>query len=148
MTAADVPLGMELKRFAGWNQTEADWRRLLDLEPDGCFVAELDGTPSATLATCIFGAVAWIAMVLVQPQAVRVVRQGGQVLGFLTERPGTEALLIGPCVATVDAGPLLLRDAFERHAGQRVYLDVPERNGRALTLAAARGLTVQRQLVR
>jgi GNAT superfamily N-acetyltransferase len=251
MNAADVPLGMELKRHAGWNQTEADWRRLLDLEPDGCFVAELDGTPSATLATCVFGMVAWIAMVLVhpqmrgrglakallahaldylerrgvrsirldatpmgqplyarlgfavqyslcryegvlppaggepvpfieaaqpehyeelvrrdrevthtdrgklllrlfaeRPQAVRVVWRSGQVLGFLTERPGTEALLIGPCVATADTGPLLLCDAFERHAGQRVYLDVPQRNGRALTLAAARGLTVQRQLVR
>src|SRR5262245_43463016 len=68
MTPADVPLGMELKRLAGWNQTEADWRRLLDLEPDGCFVAELDGTASATLATCVFGAVAWIAMVLVHPR--------------------------------------------------------------------------------
>src|SRR5713101_2627331 len=69
MTDDDVPLRMELKRHAGWNQTESDWQRLLALEPDGCFVAELDGTPSATLATCVFDAVSWIAMVLVQPQA-------------------------------------------------------------------------------
>jgi ribosomal protein S18 acetylase RimI-like enzyme len=65
MTAADVPLGMRLKAQAGWNQTEADWLRFLDMQPDGCFVAELDGSPVGTSVGCMFGAVAWIAMVLV-----------------------------------------------------------------------------------
>jgi GNAT superfamily N-acetyltransferase len=65
MTAADIPFGMRLKEQAGWNQTEADWRRFLDMEPDGCFVAECDGTPVGTTTTCVFGPVAWIAMVLV-----------------------------------------------------------------------------------
>ena len=63
MTTRDVPLGMRLKEQAGWNQTEADWRRFLHLEPDGCFVAELDGVPVATTTTCVFGTTAWIAMV-------------------------------------------------------------------------------------
>jgi GNAT superfamily N-acetyltransferase len=66
MTVADVPLGMQLKAQAGWNQTEADWLRLLDMQPDGCFVIELDGRPVGTVATCEFGSVAWIAMVLVE----------------------------------------------------------------------------------
>ena len=66
MTAADLPLGLRLSRQAGWNQTEADWRRCLDLQPDGCFVAEWDGTPAGTTTTCIFGHVAWVAMVLVE----------------------------------------------------------------------------------
>jgi GNAT superfamily N-acetyltransferase len=65
MTEADVPLGMRLKASNGWNQTEADWHRYLDLQPNGCFVASLNDTPVATLTTCIFGPVAWIAMVLV-----------------------------------------------------------------------------------
>ncbi len=65
MTAADVPLGMRLKTQANWNQCEADWRRFLDMQPDGCFVAELDGVPVGTTTTCLFGPVAWIAMVLV-----------------------------------------------------------------------------------
>ncbi len=65
LTNADVPLGMRLKQQAGWNQLEADWRRFLDMEPDGCFVAEWDGIPVGTTTTCVFGAVAWIAMVLV-----------------------------------------------------------------------------------
>jgi GNAT superfamily N-acetyltransferase len=65
MTVRDVPLGMRLKEQAGWNQTEADWKRFLDLEPDGCFVGELDGVAAGTLTTCTFGPVAWVAMVLV-----------------------------------------------------------------------------------
>src|SRR5207245_420577 len=57
--------GMRLKHQAGWNQTDADWRRFLDLEPDGCFVAEMDGEPVATTTTCAFGPIGWVAMVLV-----------------------------------------------------------------------------------
>lgn len=77
MTVDDIPLGMRLKDAAGWNQTEADWRRHLKLEPEGCFVATCDGTPAATLAATIFGGdtsgvgrarpTAWIAMVLTDP---------------------------------------------------------------------------------
>ena len=35
MRLVDVPLGMRLKDQAGWNQTEADWERLLALASDG-----------------------------------------------------------------------------------------------------------------
>lgn len=65
MTVDDLPFGMKLKEQAGWNQLEADWRRLLDLEPAGSFLAERDGTPAGTVTTCRFGAIAWVAMMLV-----------------------------------------------------------------------------------
>lgn len=65
MTRCDLPLGMRLKEQAGWNQTEADWLRQLDLEPAGCFVAEWDGIARGTACTCVFGSVAWIATLLV-----------------------------------------------------------------------------------
>jgi len=57
---------MQLKDQAEWNQTAADWRRFLDMEPEGCFLAEVDGEPAGTLTTCVLSAVAWIAMVLVE----------------------------------------------------------------------------------
>jgi GNAT superfamily N-acetyltransferase len=70
MTGDDVGLGMRLKDQAGWNQTEADWRRFLALEPEGCFVAELDGRPvGTTTTTCLSDEVGWIAMVLVDEPA-------------------------------------------------------------------------------
>jgi GNAT superfamily N-acetyltransferase len=61
----DIPVGLRLKKQAGWNQLEADWRRLLDLQPDVCFLAESDGVGVGTVTTCRFGPVAWIAMMLV-----------------------------------------------------------------------------------
>src|ERR1700687_5492500 len=66
MTAADLPLGLHLSRQAGSDQIDADCRRTLALQPDGCFVAEWQGTPAGTTTTCIFGSVAWVAMVLVE----------------------------------------------------------------------------------
>ena len=65
MTAADLPLCRHLVRQAGWNQVDADWMRAIELEPMGCFVAELDHLPVATTTTCRFETIAWIAMVLV-----------------------------------------------------------------------------------
>jgi GNAT superfamily N-acetyltransferase len=70
MTIDDLPLGLRLARQAGWNQTESDWQRFMSMEPDGCFVAKIDGSSAGTTTTCIFDGVAWIAMVLVD-KAVR-----------------------------------------------------------------------------
>ncbi|MBX6314909.1 MAG: GNAT family N-acetyltransferase [Isosphaeraceae bacterium] len=251
MTGADIALGLRLAQSAGWNQVEADWQRLLALQPDGCFVAEVGSMPVGTTATCVFGAVAWVAMVLVDepyrgrgigralmtqalayldnlgvptvrldatalgrllyeklgfveearvlrfrgcprpiaietaepveaarpehldalialdrsvtgtdrsqllhrlyqedPQAVRVVERGGRVEGFLMTRPGRQAIQVGPCIASRAVGPALLADAWRRLAGQPVYIDLLTDHAEARALAAAAGLTSQRQLVR
>ena len=60
---------MRLKEAAGWNQTEDDWRRLLSLEPDGCFCVIKDGVLVGTTTTTRYGKdLAWIGMVLVAPE--------------------------------------------------------------------------------
>ena len=69
MTTGDLQLGLRLSRQAVWNQTESDWLRFMDMEPEGCFVAELNGCPVGTTTTCIFDKVAWIAMVLVDKES-------------------------------------------------------------------------------
>lgn len=67
LTTADIPAGVRLKAAAGWNQTEADWRNLLALAPDGCFGIERDGDLRATTTSVCFGQeLAWIGMVLTQ----------------------------------------------------------------------------------
>lgn len=255
MAAADVPFGMHLKSQAGWNQLEADWQRHLTLEPAGVFIAELDGKPVGTTATCRFGPVAWIAMVLVekdfrghgvgkalmnhaldyldrsgvtsirldatplgqplyeklgfaaefnltryagtlrtaadypyherqspvttalptqyealcnldravtqtdrrslllrlfaeQPGAVRVVQRAGKVEGFMTMRPGANAVQLGPCLGATAAGAALFADAWQRYSGQAVFVDVPDGNAPAVMMAQQMGLTAQRPLVR
>jgi GNAT superfamily N-acetyltransferase len=108
MTAADVPLGMKLKQQAGWNQTESDWRRFLELEPEGCFVAEWEGLPVATTTTCVFDSIGWIAMVLVDQSfrhrgiATRLLQHA---LEYLDRR--------GVATARLDATPLG-RPVYER----------------------------------
>lgn len=71
MTPDDLSLGMRLKEQADWNQTRADWGRITRLEPDGCFVAELTGKAVGTVASCRFGKVGWIGLLLVDEEARR-----------------------------------------------------------------------------
>lgn len=264
MARSDLPAGIRLREQAGWNQTEADLARVFEMNPEGCFVAELDGVVRGTTCTTIFGSVAWISMVLVdpavrrrgigsalmehaldfldrqsvravrldatplgqpvyqrlgffaqyelarfegmaaasmtvgprcdcptlpsgedigpirpirpddlddlirldtevtgtdrtallarlfreQPEEMRSLRRDGRLLGFVTARCGARATQIGPCIAQPEAGPLLLADAWDRRAGQRVYVDVPLTNQPAMDFARQQGLTVQRPFVR
>ena len=72
MTEGDVPAADELRRLAGWNQTLEDWRRMLRLEPRGCFVAVQNGEVVGTVTTTTHGqALAWIGMMLVHPEHQR-----------------------------------------------------------------------------
>jgi GNAT superfamily N-acetyltransferase len=69
MRAADIPAAMRLCAAAGWNQTVHDWKNLLAIEPEGCWVSEEDGQVAATTtAVCYGGELAWIGMVLVLPE--------------------------------------------------------------------------------
>lgn len=59
---------MRLKQAAGWNQTEADWRNLLELAPESCFGIDCDGELRATTTAICYGRdLAWIGMVLTDP---------------------------------------------------------------------------------
>jgi GNAT superfamily N-acetyltransferase len=248
MTIDDVPAGLALSRQAGWNQTEADWRRALALQPDGCFVAD-EGGVAGVCCACVFGPVAWVALMLVdaarrrrgigralmehalafldaqevasvrldatplgqplyerlgfapqfrlarhagvlppddtpaspevvpvprerweglaaldgsvtrtdrrkllprlfaeQPGEVRGVEGPGGWRGLMAARPGFDAVQLGPCLG--EAGSVLLQDAFRRHAGRPVFVDVPEGNPVASRLAEGRGLVVRRHLLR
>jgi GNAT superfamily N-acetyltransferase len=69
MTLDDIDLAMTLKDQVGWNQTRDDIRRLVEYEPEGCFIAEFEGVPVGTVSTTSYGTkVAWIGMMLVLPE--------------------------------------------------------------------------------
>lgn len=66
MGPADLDVGMRLKAIPNWNQTRADWEAFLQLEPEGCFVAEVDGKVVATATAIQYGLdLGWIGMILV-----------------------------------------------------------------------------------
>jgi len=66
MRASDLDDALQLSTSVGWNQIAADWHRMYHLEPGGCFVAEYRGHVVGTTLCCLFGNVAWLAMVIVQ----------------------------------------------------------------------------------
>lgn len=64
----DIPFAMEVKNAAGWNQSARDWAGYLAYEPEGCFLAEVDGQPAGTATSIAYGErCGWIGMVLVAP---------------------------------------------------------------------------------
>jgi GNAT superfamily N-acetyltransferase len=69
LKVSDIPQAMLLKDAEGWNQTEQDWRRLLELAPDGCFGIEHKGKLVATTTAISYGlTLAWIGMVITAPE--------------------------------------------------------------------------------
>jgi len=72
MIDGDLPAADGLRRLARWNQTLGDWRRLLWLEPRGCFVAVENNEVVGTVTTTTYGqTLAWIGMMLVHPEHQR-----------------------------------------------------------------------------
>ena len=64
MTLADIPLGMQLKEQAGWNQTSADWQMLLGAGTG--LVATVEGRSVGTATVVPYGdAFSWVGMILV-----------------------------------------------------------------------------------
>lgn len=65
-TSEDIPAALALCRAAGWNQLHQDWSRLIEYEPQGCFVAVIDGRLVGTITTTRYETdLAWIGMMLV-----------------------------------------------------------------------------------
>lgn len=65
----DIPHLLDLSTAAGWNQTAADWERLLHLCRDNCWGIEIDGrVVSSTTAIRYASDLAWIGMVLTHPE--------------------------------------------------------------------------------
>jgi len=109
---SDISAAMQLKEAAGWNQTEDDWRRLLRLEPNGCFCAIKDGRLVGTTTTTTYGdELAWVGMVLVDPEHRRqgiAAKLMSVALDYLNGKVGTVKL-----DATALGQPVYERFGFE-----------------------------------
>ncbi len=61
----DIPSLLELSQQAGWNQTQADWERMIALAPDACHGIEADDRIVSSTTGIRHGHdLAWIGMVL------------------------------------------------------------------------------------
>ena len=99
MTPQDIAGGLRLCRASGWNQLEEDWRLFLESPGSGGFLIERSGSVLGTAAYIRYDALAWVAMMLVDPEE----RRAGFGAQLLTE--ALAALADAPCVG-LDATPL------------------------------------------
>lgn len=77
-----------------------------------------------------------------------VLMHGDKLEGFVTMRSGSNAVQIGPCTATLNAGSDLLSYALYKCAGKAVYIDIPTDNTNSVKIAESSGLKIQRRFVR
>ena len=69
MSESDIKFADSLRAIVNWNQTVDDWKRVLTLNPTGCYVAECNNTMAGTATTTRYGKdLAWIGMLLVHPE--------------------------------------------------------------------------------
>jgi GNAT superfamily N-acetyltransferase len=99
MTAEDIAGGLRLCRASGWNQLEEDWRLFVNSSGSGGLLIERAGQILGTAAYMRYDALAWVAMMLVDP-AERGAGLGAQLLAG-----ALDALGDAPCVG-LDATPL------------------------------------------
>jgi GNAT superfamily N-acetyltransferase len=128
MTVDDIPAGLSLCRYAGWNQLSRDWELFLRLNPHGCRVAsdETGGVVGTATTLPYQDHFTWIGMVLVDPKKQRQ-GIGTQLL--------TDALQLTKKETTVklDATPAgrevyLRLDFVDEYQITRMHLGVPSLN--------------------
>ncbi len=86
LTIAEIPAAMRLSSQAGWNQQEADWKRLLDLYPTTCLAGWEGDRLAVTGTLATYGtAVGWLGMLLVD-ESCRGRGLGGAVFDAMLNR--------------------------------------------------------------
>jgi GNAT superfamily N-acetyltransferase len=82
------------------------------------------------------------------PENTRVLMHGDKLEGFVIMRSGRNAVQIGPCTATLNAGLALLSDALNRCAGKVVLVDIPTDNVHAVKIVESSKFQIQRRFLR
>jgi predicted GNAT family acetyltransferase len=86
MNSSDLGQALALSCAEGWNQTEKDWRLLLEKPDNICIVAEKDEKVAGTATALVHsGKIAWIGMVIVD-KALRGQGVGKLLMTQIIER--------------------------------------------------------------
>ena len=64
----DIAFAIRLTNLERWGYTRADFERLIALEPKGCFVAELGGKRVGLTCSTVYGPLAFVGAVIVDPR--------------------------------------------------------------------------------
>jgi len=64
----DLDFAYQMTAIEGWNERREDVKRMLDYEPEGCFVAEIDKRPAGHAFSVNYGKLGWIGYVIVKAE--------------------------------------------------------------------------------
>lgn len=64
----DIAFAIRLTDLERWGYTRPDFERLLDLEPEGCFLAQLGGKRVGVTCSTTYGPLAFVGAVIVDPK--------------------------------------------------------------------------------
>ena len=67
-TAQDVPYAVRQATEFGWTTAPHWFTVLVEHDPRGCFLAEIDGQPVGMVTTARYGSSAWLGYLMVSPQ--------------------------------------------------------------------------------
>ena len=122
LNVEDIPAAFWLSAQAGWNQTEEDWRTLLDLAPSTCFGIEVGGELASTTTMICYGRrLGWIGMVLTKSDFKRrgLARKLLQHTLNVADQMGMETLKLD---ATDQGQPLYIQYGFRgEHTVERWF---------------------------
>jgi predicted N-acetyltransferase YhbS len=65
MTSRNFSFAVRLTDTMNWNQTEEDFKFMLELEPQGCFVLFDDAKPVGIVTTVSFGKIGWLGNLII-----------------------------------------------------------------------------------
>jgi ribosomal protein S18 acetylase RimI-like enzyme len=68
LTQADLKFAYELDVIERWNDTEGDLLRMLEYEPEGCFIAEVEEKPAGHVFSVSYGKLGWIGLLIVKAE--------------------------------------------------------------------------------
>jgi GNAT superfamily N-acetyltransferase len=129
LSVDDLPAALRLSTQAGWNQLDADWRRLLALWPGGCFAGRVNGYLIATSTIAMYGAtLGWIGMVLVD-ESHRGRGCGGEILDAALRAARVAGIHTVGLDATDLGRPVYLKRGFQDIAGIDRWILTPDRRG-------------------
>jgi len=85
-TRADFDFVARSVRREGWGHTRRDVERCWRFEPNGCFIAEVEGKPVGHVFTVSYGEAGWIGLLIVNPES------RGQGIGAILMRAAIDYL--------------------------------------------------------
>ena len=62
----DIGFAHELNKIEQWNDTKSDLKRMFNYEPNGCFIAEINGKPAGHVFSISYGKLGWVGLLIVK----------------------------------------------------------------------------------